>query len=540
VQPQERPSRGGSFVKLNVAAATALTALAIALSVWFMVHAGALWRDEAATLHFATQPSYGDVIQRLDIVSLPLLYPTVLRLWFSVGWPNADVAARVLGVLVSVAAFAGAWWSARLVGIGAPLVTLALFATHAATLEILGAVRPYGLGSLFVMLAFATLWRLVASPRVGRFLGAAAAATLAVQAQYQNTVLVFVLCLAAVVVAATRKSVKAVVLVLAVGATAALSLVPYVPFVLRGNEWRALHESRVTFGRLLGRLAELMAGSPVALVVLLLIILVGCYGAVRMLAGSARPDHPPVDRARVGFAALTIVVGIVLSTAFFVAEARFLQPWHVVPLLAMVAIAFDTLFAEPRWPRWTRLAVAVVVVAVALPVSVARLAIAQTNIDVIAARLERDARPGDLIVVNPWWLGITFQRYYDGGVEWITIPPIEDHRFHRYDLIRERMISTDPLRPVYTAIAHTLSSGHRVWVVGWVEFLPPGKLPVVLPPAPNAPTGWADVAYNYAWSTQVGYYVQTHAKRWELIAVPVEHISPRENPWLLVVDGWTR
>lgn len=27
-----------------------------------------------------------------------------------------------------------------------------------------------------------------------------------------------------------------------------------------------------------------------------------------------------------------------------------------------------------------------------------------------------DARPGDLIVMNPWFVGLSFARYYRGGV----------------------------------------------------------------------------------------------------------------------------
>jgi hypothetical protein len=78
-----------------------------------------------------------------------------------------------------------------------------------------------------------------------------------------------------------------------------------------------------------------------------------------------------------------------------------------------------------------------------------------------------------------------------------------------------------------------------VWFVGLVEFLSPGERPVVLPPAPNPQTGWADLPYSYTWSMQVGYYVQTHARNWRFVTPPMENTNPLENKLLLVVDGWT-
>jgi hypothetical protein len=175
----------------------------------------------------------------------------------------------------------------------------------------------------------------------------------------------------------------------------------------------------------------------------------------------------------------------------------------------------------------------------AFPVSAELVAVRQTNVDLVAQHLHTAARPGDLIVVNPWYVGITFNRYYRGPVEWTTVPPIEDLTVHRYDLLKLRMVSPQPLAPVYAAIQGALKSGHRVWVVGPLPVLPGGQLPVVIPIAPAAPTGWSDGPYAMAWSQQVGYFVQMHALRHALVAIPVDRpVSGLEQVPLEVIEGW--
>jgi hypothetical protein len=89
-----------------------------------------------------------------------------------------------------------------------------------------------------------------------------------------------------------------------------------------------------------------------------------------------------------------------------------------------------------------------------------------TDIDVIAHKLEQEASPSDLIVVNPWHFAPSFYRYYHGSTPWITVPTMSEHRIHRYDLMKSKMIELDPLSDVRSAIRQTLQSSHRVWVVG--------------------------------------------------------------------------
>src|SRR4051794_30165090 len=72
----------------------------------------------------------------------------------------------------------------------------------------------------------------------------------------------------------------------------------------------------------------------------------------------------------------------------------------------------------------------------------------QTNVDLAANRLNQMAEAGDTILVNPWYIGVSFNRYYHGAASWNTVPPISDHLVHRYDLLKEQMEASDPIDPL--------------------------------------------------------------------------------------------
>ena len=112
----------------------------------------------------------------------------------------------------------------------------------------------------------------------------------------------------------------------------------------------------------------------------------------------------------------------------------------------------------------------------------------RSNVDLIAAVLDKNASEGDLIVVQGAWEGITFDRYYHGRAHWVTVPPIDSHKVHRNDLVLEKMNQRDPMAPVLREITNTLRSGNSVWVVGYVKVVQPNQLSPLLPPPPGLPT----------------------------------------------------
>ena len=49
-----------------------------------------------------------------------------------------------------------------------------------------------------------------------------------------------------------------------------------------------------------------------------------------------------------------------------------------------------------------------------------------TNIDLVAARLNKLVAKEDFVIVTPWYYGISFERYYRGPGDWVTVPPSQN------------------------------------------------------------------------------------------------------------------
>ena len=160
-----------------------------------------------------------------------------------------------------------------------------------------------------------------------------------------------------------------------------------------------------------------------------------------------------------------------------------------------------------------------------------------SNVDLIAAKLEATANEGDMILVTPWWPGVTFARYYHGKVPWTTLPALRDLRMQRFDILREKMSEEEPIRPILEKIAATLASGHRLWIVGGLEFIPAGQQPFYVPPLPKGPL--SEGAYLAMWSQQTARFLQNHATKAEQVpvATPSEVINFENFP-LLLIEGW--
>lgn len=77
------------------------------------------------------------------------------------------------------------------------------------------------------------------------------------------------------------------------------------------------------------------------------------------------------------------------------------------------------------WARAIRLGAVVAVAAALLPGVWQSACGRMTNLDFVAQRLNREAGKEDLVLVHPWFCGVTFNRYYTGSAEWLTLPPAD-------------------------------------------------------------------------------------------------------------------
>ena len=138
---------------------------------------------------------------------------------------------------------------------------------------------------------------------------------------------------------------------------------------------------------------------------------------------------------------------------------------------------------------------------------------------------------------QPFWIGITFQRYYKGPATSVTVPPLDVH-IVRFDLFKEAMTRPNPMDPVLEAMANALKSGHRVWWVQGMGSVESGP-PPVLPPAPLPDSGWYIEPYLLGWARQAAYHLESHGQRAEVLDTrPGGRVLPYENVAVTMVSGW--
>jgi hypothetical protein len=517
-----------------------LTAAVLALLVVRATHAGGLWRDEAAAVQLARMPTLGDVVANFQYEAFPLLFPLTLRAYTDlVGTSNA--AFRAFGLAVGCLLVAVLWLNARLLQRGPPLLALVLLGLNTTVLTWATTIRGYGLGVALILLVFGLVASLLVEPTRLRWVAALLAALAAVHCLLYNSILLAAIAGSASLVALARRRTGLAAALLALGALCAASLVPYVGPYSAGREWDALLLFRVDVGWLWKQLCSALGAPWPALAWAWHVVLATVSGAAvwRLWKGRGQPA-PEADRLALALLAMAA------SVAGYVAFLKFLgyvtHAWYYLALMAVLASGLDLLAAELahlRWVRVARLGLAALAL-VALPFAAwPKVTLRQSNVDLVAAALEREAKADDLIVVTPWSHGITFNWYYRGTTPWQTLPTIHEHRTHRYDLLKKKMMATDPIDDVRARVAGTLQAGGRVWLVGDYYVPRPGTVPQALPPAPSPLFGWSGAAYELSWAQQMNVFLHRHVVKGEMVDLTGgARVNDYENVKVVRGEGW--
>lgn len=243
------------------------------------------------------------------------------------------------------------------------------------------------------------------------------------------------------------------------------------------------------------------------------------------------------------YAALTIPISLLCFWGFLLYLKYPTHVWYYLVLMTVLAAGIDLSIAQmvslPRIRVFRLGLVAAMLIGLAWPAG-RGLSRRQTNVDLLAEIVARDARKGDLIVVSPWTYGLTFLRYYRGEAEWETLPQIEDLRTSRFDQSKARMMQEDPLRDLLDRSEETLRAGGKIWLVGEVHFKPDPDFPEYLPPAPNPWTGWNEKPYLYAWSQQYGTFLREHVLLPVELPLPEARGEPGDLEFspLFTFQGW--
>ena len=498
--------------------------------------AGALWRDEAGVVRIATLPTIREMWSNLGHESCPTLFPALLHAWsFTLG--GSDAALRVFGFIGGLLMLGAVWLTGWLFDRSAPLIALGLLALNPSVVRWGDSLRAYGLASVLMLVALAMAWRFARAPDRKRWLVAALTGVISVQCLFQNSFLLLAVCVAAAVVRIRCHDFKNALAAIAIGVPAAMTLLPYRAIIREAQDWSVLSQIGFRPALIWTNLSDAMSPTVPWLrwlwITLALVAIARCVKGIRVMPNGTENDINSIAL----FAGTALIVGLIAFFIFLWIAKMPTKVWYFLPLTTFGAVCIDAALANwpARWPLW-RCAVAILAL-LCLPGARELISYRQTNMDLIAGVLHERADPHDLIVVHPWTFGVSFDRQYSGPTPWTTVPPLADHRFHRYDLFKAKMILENPVQPVCDQIATTLRAGNHVWLVGDIPLnqTPPPQIQ----PAPNNPWGWLDDPYSDVWGAQVGYFVAMHATRGEVIPIPSPNsINPLENVQVVSVVGW--
>jgi hypothetical protein len=519
--------------------ALALTGASVLLHFFSLTEAGGLWRDEIAIANIATLPSWAETFRALPHDHCPIVFPAVVRVWTALGLAQTNTGMRILGLGLGLFLVASFWAASRMMGREPPLLFLSLVAVNPTMIRYGDSIRGYALGIAFIVLTMGLIWRFIEAPSARRGWLAGLGAVVSVQTLYQNAFFLLAICVAGAVVCLRQRQPAKVVSILGVGFVAALSLLPYVQPVLQAQDWWVVSKSGTSL-TIAWRYLSYFTGIFFSVWVIV-VVFAATFGIGRAILGTRREkiyDQPDLPL----FGGIALVLGVIGFGVFIKLTGLPTQVWYYIPGLCFAVVCCDALV--PRGHPVTGIGVLAIAVTALMvsPSAYAALRWRQTNGDLLAAQVARNADADDLIIVHPWYFGLTYGYYYRGAAKWTTLPPIEDYRFHRYDLIKEKLATTNAIAPVLAQVEAVLRSGHRLWIVGELS-APPASAPVPRDPpvAPHGPLGWSDHPYTEAWGNELGYFLEQHITNAELFVNPFTNaipINPVERMKLVVVRGW--
>jgi hypothetical protein len=536
--------------------ALAGTAFSAILLVLTAMYAGPLWRDETNTINLAQMPSLKAFWHNLMFESFPPLWPLLLRGCDFLGLAGSDASIRVLGLYVGLFFLAALWLCSRWMGGRAPILSIGLLGSLPAFVFIMGANRAYGLASCLLVLSFGMIWRLVELPSRSRILLAGLVCILFAHCVYYDVVFLCAMLAGAAAVVMRRRQWKTLGALTGIGAVSGASMMIYLPIVRPGSA--SLPMNRIPFYHwsiLWYKLSSALTARSSAhtprfdgpeIWFWIMLLLVGSVAALMMQRTRGRqapnPEAAAKDTSRgradlALFCVVSMLFGIAGYMAFLMKIQYLTQAWYYVEMLCLCAISLDGILGA-NWPAlrpWGLLRIGLLVGMMIWNAGAAweEAHTQRSNVNLIAAVLDKQASEGDLIVIKDAWNGITFDRYYHGRARWLTVPPIDSHKVHRNDLILEQLKQPDPMAPVLREITNTLRSSNSVWIVGYLVAVPPKPL---FPPAPQTQE-W--LPYLNYWNAQALVLLQDHASRAEILEIPVNGpVNFLENFSVLRFSGY--
>lgn len=530
-----------SLSRVTFALGIIVTLVAAAIHFVFALTAGALWRDEVNSFNIATMPSLAELWHNLAFDSFPGLFFILLRALSIFSPAMSDHGLRIFGAIVGLFSLLIIWWNARAFATGAPLIALALVGLNPMIVRFGDSIRAYGLGAILALATLGAFWRLLESFTPRRGIVAGLIALVSVQCLYYNAFLLLANCLGALLVTwCLRRNLKQTVSILGIGFACAMSLVVYLPTIHQVEDTSFFWRVPFTAQLFVLKLREVI-GSPQQWVTLVWILILAAAVAMTAIVLSDRTADERL-RERLVFVFASLVIGSVLYAAFLFHLSYLTQPWYYIVVAAFSAMCLDLLFQFPG--RFALMSIVRAVTAIVFVGSIAyptceAVQMRQTNVDRIAAKLQSVSQAGDVIVFNTWNFGIPFQRYYHGDARQIAVPPMNDLRTHRMDLVKRQILNPQATRALVDSVDQSLREGHTVWLIGSYSPLPPGRQPAPFPEIPPGFKHFHNWEQYRAWSERLGAALQSRATT--LAQIPIRSevpVSHYENLDLFAFHGY--
>jgi len=525
--------------------AIGLSLLTVFLHAVFLVNAGGFWRDEANSIALSLKPSIMETWLALKVDSHPVLHILLLRFWAGVFGPG-DSSLRFLGFSIGLGIIASLWFKSRELGSRPPLMSLLLIGMSPVMVRSLDSARAYGIAAISTVVAFSVIWRAVQKPTPARMMVSSLMLVLSVQALYQSAVLVFAIGIGALSVALLRGGLKRASLLAIPFCLSAISLLPYTGHVREARNWWPLARNPLG-SKLLPTFIDAII-SPTAWFMLLwaavvtLAIIGSFQGLTRTRSGEENQEE--TERHFLLYCGITFMASIVCVPLFFiymVGPISF-QVWYYALPLVLAAVSAEPLVDHIMVKKRLRGLYVFVIAAsaiIALIPAARNLTMRMTSVDLAASIIEQKAGPNDFVIVNPWYYGVSFSRYYHGRAPWATFPALEDTAIHRYDLLKEKMKQPETISEDIAKIASTLQRGGIIWVVGQINSANQGRFVMPLPPAPLPKTGWSSAPYIENWNSHLMSFLLSRAHQSAVVPLRSnQRINPLEAPQIAAFRGW--
>ncbi len=510
-------------VKNSITATAAI--LIVFLHLQVLVYGGGLWRDEASSAALASRSFGTGIHDDLKYDSYPPVSTIIFHGWSKIS--NSDISFRILGFLIGITILGAFFYNSYLMGISVPFLSLSFFGFNFIAVHYGDSIRPYGLGILFILVTFGLVWKFATTSDTWKlFVLTTMFAILSVQTMYQNSFLLFACCIAGMLVAYLNKNYTKVWEIFSVGLISAVSLIPYIGFIRYATGWSSIAKVSSGAMNLKSVLADALGLSmPIILIILILILVASVLKNRKMI--SLRKDL-------FIYSLVALLAGGISYLTFLQIVRVPAQVWYFIPILAFVGICadaiFTTLFEKFKYSDSIMAFVFIIFLFILNQNDPSFLESRFTNVDLIVNQVSDYADDKDLIVINPWQMGVSFNRFYKGQTKWITFPEFSDHTIFRYDIMKQKMSETDPIEPSMATIRSTLSNGGKVWVIGDL-----GKEPQYsVKPA----GGFMNPYLNY-WTNELTSNLQEHAIVSSTILVESDRpINKLENASLTLFSGW--